>query len=75
MPLITFIDNDGGGRAEKIDVPHGITVLQVFEQQKPGRVFENYNVRLDGEDVSRHLQAIPADQSRIVVTPKKIEGA
>ena len=42
---ILFINNNGGGFADHIDVAEGSTVRQLFEQRIPGGKPENYLIR------------------------------
>jgi sulfur carrier protein ThiS len=73
MIKILFINNDGAGFCDYIDVQASTTVSQFFQQRvahgKPG----DYLIRVN-------RQPVPSDQvlqegDRISVTPTKIEGA
>ena len=52
---VLFINNQGGGFADHIDVPDGTTVQQLFEQRMPDCEASDYLIRVD------RLPA-PADQ-------------
>ena len=70
---ILFINNDGGGFADYVEVSDGTTVSQFFQKQLPGRSPEDYLIRVN-------RQPAPADQvlregDRASCTPVKIEGA
>jgi sulfur carrier protein ThiS len=70
---ILFINNDGGGFADHIDVAEGTTVRQLFQQQTHGGKAESYLIRVN-------RQPVPSDQvlqegDRVSLTPTKIEGA
>jgi sulfur carrier protein ThiS len=70
---ILFINNDGGGFADYVEIPEGTTVAQLFEQRLPGRRAEDYLIR-------RNRQPAAADEvlhegDRLSMTPTKIEGA
>lgn len=70
---VLYINNDGGGFADYIDVPTGTTVQQLFEQQVGGVRPDDYLIRVN-------RQPCPADQvlqeqDRVSITPTKIEGA
>ncbi len=70
---IMFVNNDGAGFADKIEVKDGITVSELFAQQMPGRKPADFLIRCN------RLPA-PADQvlkegDRVTMTPTKIEGA
>ncbi len=70
---ILFINNDGGGFADYIDVPEGATVQKLFAERMPGGEAQDYLIRVN-------RQPAPADQllhdgDRVSFTPVKIEGA
>jgi len=73
MHKILLINNDGGGFADYIDIPEGITAKQLFTQRMGGARPEDYLIRVNREPA-------PADQllqegDRVSITPVKIEGA
>ena len=70
---ILFIDNDGGGFADFIDVTQGLTVEQFFNEKMPGRKPENYLIRVNRQPVPRDY--VLQENDRVTVTPTKIEGA
>lgn len=70
---ILWINNDGGGFADHIDVEEGVTVSTLFTERLPDSRAEDYLIR-----VNRMLAS--ADQvlqegDRVSMTPTKIEGA
>ena len=70
---ILFINNDGGGFADHIEVADGTNVTSLFAQRLPGAKAENYLIRVN-------RQAVGADQvlhegDRVSITPTKIQGA
>jgi len=70
---VLFINNDGGGFADHIDVPEGTTVRGLFQEQVGSSKPEHYLIRVN-------RQPVPADQllregDRVSFTPTKIEGA
>ena len=70
---ILVINNDGGGFADYLDVPEGISVQTLFQQQIGERSPSDYLIRVN-------RQPAPADQKltegdRVSFTPTKIEGA
>jgi len=70
---VLFINNDGGGFADHIDVRDGMTVRELFQQQIGSGKPESYLIRVN-------RQPVPADQvlregDRVSFTPTKIEGA
>ena len=58
---VLFINNDGGGFADHIEIADGTTVEQLFQQRLPHGKPADYLVRQPGD--------------RISITPTKIEGA
>jgi hypothetical protein len=70
---ILFVNNDGGGYADYIDIPHGTSVQELFERQmgqaKPG----NYLIRVNRQPVTPDQVLTEGD--RVSFTPTKIEGA
>lgn len=70
---ILFINNDGGGFADHIQVPDGITVGQLFEQRMGDQASEAYLIRVNREPTSRDRRL--QDGDRVSFTPTKIEGA
>jgi len=70
---VLFINNDGGGFADHIEVTEGTTVRQLFQQQIGSGKPDNYLIRVN-------RQPVPSDQAlregdRVSFTPVKIEGA
>lgn len=70
---ILFINNDGGGFAEQIEVTAGQTVSKFFAQQLPGRQAADYLIRVNRQPAS--AEQLLADGDRVSITPVKIEGA
>jgi hypothetical protein len=71
--MILYINNHGGGFADQIEVEDGSTVQKLFEQKMPGADPADYLIRVDRLPASAE-QVLSAD-SRVSVTPLKIEGA
>jgi hypothetical protein len=70
---ILFINNDGGGFADHIDIAPGTTVQQLFAQRVPHGDAEGYLIRVN-------RLPTPGDQvlnagDRVSFTPTRIEGA
>ena len=70
---ILFINNEGGGFADYVQVPEGTSVQEFFSQQLPNRKAEDYLIRVNRQPVSR--DQILQDGDRVTMTPVKIEGA
>ena len=68
-----FINNDGGGFADTIEVPAGCTISQLFRERMPHGKPADYLIRVNRQPVPEgHLLQ---DGDRVSVTPTKIEGA
>ena len=70
---VLFINNDGGGFADHIEVTEGSTVRELFAREVPHGKADQYLIRVN-------RQPAPSDQvlregDRISFTPVKIEGA
>jgi len=70
---ILYINNDGGGFADHIEVAKGTTVGQLFQERITDGRPQDYLIRVDrlpaaADDVLREGQ-------RVAFTPTKIEGA
>jgi len=70
---ILVINNDGGGFADYIDVPHGTTVNELFERQMGQTKADHYLIRVNRQPVPR--DQILTEGDRMSITPTKIEGA
>jgi len=68
-----FINNDGGGFADMIEVPDGCTINQLFRERMPHGKPADYLIRVNRQPVPEaHLLQ---EGDRVSVTPTKIEGA
>ncbi len=70
---ILFINNDGGGFADHIEIEESTTVADLFAERMSGAKAENYLIRVN-------RQAVGGDQvlqegDRVSITPTKIQGA
>ncbi len=70
---VLFVNNDGGGYADYIQVADGTTVEKFFCEQLPGRKSEDYLIRVNRQPVPRDHVLQQGD--RVTITPTKIEGA
>lgn len=68
-----FINNDGGGFADTIEVPEGCTISQLFRERMPHGKPADYLIRVNRQPVPEGHPLQPND--RVSVTPTKIEGA
>ena len=70
---ILFINNDGGGFADYVQVADGTTVQQFFNEKLPDREAHDYLIRVNRQPVPKDY--ILQEGDRITATPLKIEGA
>jgi sulfur carrier protein ThiS len=70
---ILFINNDGGGYADYVEVTPGTTVQEFFSQKLPDRMAADYLIRVNRQPVPRDYALQEGD--RVTITPTKIEGA
>jgi len=70
---VLFINNDGGGFADYVDVAEGTTVEQFFGKQMPDRRPEDCLIRVNRQPVSH--DHVLQEGDRVTITPVKIEGA
>ena len=70
---LLYVNNDGGGFADYVDVTEGVTVENFFNQKMPGQEPEDFLIRVNRQPVARDY--VLQENNRITVTPTKIEGA
>ena len=70
---LLYINNHGGGYADYIDVPEGMTVQQFFKDKMPAERPEDYLIRVNRQPVPRDY--ILQENDRVTITPTKIHGA
>ena len=70
---VLFINNDGGGFADYVEVSAGMTVEQFFGKHMPGAEAADYLIRVNRQPVPKEY--ILQDGDRVTMTPVKIEGA
>jgi len=70
---ILFINNDGGGFADYLDVPAGTTVQQLFQQRLPAARPQDYLIRVNRQTTT--ADSVLQEGDRVSMTPVKIEGA
>jgi sulfur carrier protein ThiS len=69
---ILFINNDGSGFADHIEIAEGTTITAFFEQRAKGGP-RDYLIRVNRQPVASDYVLQPGD--RVSITPTKIEGA
>jgi hypothetical protein len=71
---IFFINNDGGGFADHMEIEGGTTVAQLFERELGRHAkSEDYLIRVNRQPCSR--EQVLRDDDRVSVTPCKIQVA
>jgi hypothetical protein len=70
---VLFINNDGGGFADHVDVEPGTTVQAFFGQRLPHAKPESYLIRVNRQPVG--AEQVLEEGDRVSITPTKIEGA
>ncbi len=70
---ILFINNDGGGFADRLTIEPQTTVAQLFAQRLPNAKSSDYLIRVNRQPATADQVLAPGD--RVSITPTKIEGA
>ena len=70
---VLFINNDGGGFADHIEVEPNTTVAKLFAQRLPEAKAANYLIRVNRQPAA--ADQLLQEGDRVSFTPTKIEGA
>ena len=70
---VFYINNDGGGFADHINVAEGMTVEQFFNEKMPGSKPNDFLIRVNRQPVPRNH--VIQENDRVSITPTKVEGA
>lgn len=70
---VLFINNDGGGFADYLELPADTTVSQLFQRQVDRGQPADYLIRVNRQPAAADQRL--ADGDRVSITPLKIEGA
>ena len=73
MPRCLYINNDGSGFADYVDIPAGTTVQQFFASRVSHGKAQDYLIRVNRQPVA--ADQVLQEGDRISFTPTKIEGA
>ncbi len=73
MMKLLYINNEGGGFADYVDVPEGTTVEKFFKEQMPGNQASDYLIRVNRQPIPRDY--VLQENDRVTITPTKIDGA
>ena len=70
---VFFLNNEGGGFADKTRICSGTSLQTFLGQKMPGKNLTNYRLRVNRQiaDVTQILQ----EGDRVTVTPLNIKGA
>lgn len=70
---LMYINNDGSGFADHIEVADNLTVSGFFEEKMPGRKPGDFLIRVNRQHAVADQVLQPGD--RVSITPVKVEGA
>jgi hypothetical protein len=70
---VLWINNDGAGFADYVEVEPNLTVDKFFTQQMAGRSPADYLIRVNRQAVAK--DQVLQEGDRISITPTKIAGA
>ena len=70
---ILFINNEGGGFADYVNLDEGTTVEKFFGEKMAHGKAEDYLIRVNRQPVPRDY--VLQESDRVTITPTKIEGA
>ncbi len=73
MNRVLFINNDGGGFADYIEISEGTTVQRFFVVRIPQGKPEDYLIRVNRQPAA--ADQVLQEGDRVSFTPVKIEGA
>ena len=70
---ILLINNSGGGFADHIDIPNGMTVRQLFDREIRSGKPADYLIRVNRQPAA--ADQVLQEMDRVSITATKIEGA
>ena len=70
---ILFINNEGGGFADYVEITSGLAVKEFFAEKMSGCEPEDFLIRVNRQPVASDYVLQEGD--RVTITPTKIEGA
>lgn len=73
MAKVLYVNNDGGGFADYVQIAEGTTVQQFFAERVPHGKPQDYLIRVNRQPVA--ADQVLQDGERVSFTPIKIEGA
>jgi sulfur carrier protein ThiS len=69
---ILYVNNEGGGYADYVNVAEGTTVDQFFTIKMEGREASDFLIRVNRQPVAKDYVLKEGD--RVTITPTKVEG-
>lgn len=73
MKKILYINNDGGGFADYVEIPEGTTVQQFFAERVPHGKPQDYLIRVNRQPAA--ADQVLQEGDRVSLTATEIEGA
>lgn len=70
---IMYINNNGAGFADFINVEEGMSIEKLFEYKMPDEQSSDYLIRVNRQPVPKDY--VLQENDRVTITPVKIEGA
>ena len=70
---IMYINNDGAGFADHLEVAEGVKVGVLFGERMPYAKAQDYLIRVNRQEAT--ADQVLQEGDRVSFTPKKIEGA
>ena len=70
---VLFLNNEGGGFADHVEVEPGTSVANFLADKLPGRSPTDFLIRVNRQPVAS--DQVLAEGDRVTATPVKIEGA
>ena len=70
---ILFINNDGAGFADQIEIKDETSITQLFQDRVPHGKPQDYLIRVNRQPTTADY--VLQDGDRVSITPTKIEGA
>ncbi len=70
---ILFVNNDGGGFADYVEIAEGTTVEEFVARKASDRNPGDFLIRVNRQPVARDYTL--QDGDRVTMTPTKVEGA
>jgi hypothetical protein len=68
-----FINNEGGGFANHIEIEEGTTVSKLFAQKLPDRPPQDFLIRVNRQPAA--ADQVLREGDRVSMTPNKVAGA